>query len=123
MSLVNKSESRDLSSNQDIDFNFDIYDLYNKECRINILESLLCYLVKEEKPIDNCLTALNYLESKPSIKDKPKQTIPQMIAEAAYNAFAVIGAFAIISCLYKAPDTYLNYENTPSEQGVFRQSN
>lgn len=123
MSLVNKSETRDLSSNQDTNLNFDMYDLYNKECRINTLESLLCYLVKEEKPIDNCLTALNYLESKPAIKDKPKQIIPQMIAEAAYNAFAVIGAFAIISCLYKAPYTYLNHENIPSEQGTFRQSN
>lgn len=123
MSLVNKSAESNLSSNSDIDFNFDIYDLYNKECRINTLESLLCYLVKEEKPIDNCLTALNYLESKPTIKDKPKQTIPQVIAEAAYNAFAIIGAFVIISCLYKAPNTYYNYENIPSEQGVFRQSN
>lgn len=123
MSLVNKSESKKLSSTQEIDFNFDMYELYNKECRINTLESLLCYLVKEEKPIDNCLTALNYLESKPAIKDKPKQTIPQMIAEAAYNAFAIIGAFAIISCLYKAPGTYLNHENIPSEQGAFRQSN
>ncbi|MEM7552629.1 MAG: hypothetical protein AAF378_00745 [Cyanobacteria bacterium P01_A01_bin.84] len=122
---INTSESEKLSNTQHIDFNFDIYDLHNEECRINTLESLLCYLVKEGKPIDNCLTALNYLESKPVAKsyEKPKQSIPRMIAEAAYNIFAIVGALAIISCMYKSLNTYSNYGNIPSEQGVIRQSN
>lgn len=104
----NTVKSTSSSSSYDSYSDFDIYDLYNRQSRINTLESLLCYLVKENKPIDNCLTALNHLESK-SIKtdDKPKQTIAQMIAETAYNAFAIIGAFVIISCLYKAPTNYL----------------
>lgn len=112
-----------LSSTKDL--NFDIYDLYNRQSRINALESLLCYLVKENKPIDNCLVALNHLKSK-SVKtsEKPKQTIPQMIAEAAYNAFAIIGAFVIISCLYKAPDTnYPSQVNPLIQQGELNQVN
>lgn len=124
MSLeINTAKITTLSSTQD--FNFDIYDLYNRQSRINALESLLCYLVKENKPIDNCLAALNHLESK-SVKtsEKPKQTIPQIIAEAAYNAFAIIGAFVIISCLYKAPDTnYSSQVNPLIQQGELNQVN
>lgn len=113
----NLSKNEGLSNSQNLDLNFDIYDLYSRESRINTLESLLCYLVKEDKPVDNCLTALNHLESK-SVKnsEKPKQTIPQMIAEAAYNVFAVIGAFVIISCLYKAPYNNYSLQEIPSIQ-------
>lgn len=113
----NLSKNEILSNSQNLDFNFDIYDLYNRESRINTLESLLCYLVKKDKPIDNCLIALNHLESK-SIKsyDKPKQTIAQMIAEAAYNAFAVIGEFAVISCLYKVLHNNYYLQGIPSIQ-------
>lgn len=94
MSLENKlSKSENLSNAQNSDLNFDIYDLYDRQSRINTLESLLCYLVKEDKPVDNCLIALNNLESK--LEKKPEKlqlSIPQMIAEATYNAFAIIGA-------------------------------
>ena len=111
-----------MPNTQSLDSSFDIYDLYNTNARINSLETLLCCLVKQEKPIDNCIIALDYLESKQVTKSKkPKQSVMQFIAEAAYNAFAIIGAFVILSCLYKAPNAYYSYENTSSEQGVIRQ--
>ncbi|MGB3650062.1 MAG: hypothetical protein WBA41_02490 [Rivularia sp. (in: cyanobacteria)] len=124
MSLENKlSKSENFSSVQNSDLKFDIYDLYNRQSRINTLESLLCYLVKEDKPVNNCLIALNNLESKLEKKsEKPKLSIPQMIAEATYNAFAIIGAFVIIYCLYKAPTNYLQAD-TPIQTRVSNQIN
>lgn len=110
------AQYKSLANAQELDFSSEINDLYNREVRINALESMLCCLVKEDKPIDNCLSALNHLELKSANPGKPKQTIPQMIAEVAYNAFAIIGAFVIIYCLYKGPVTNYSLQGNPSIQ-------
>ena len=82
-------------------FDFDIYDLYNKKARIQTLECLLCLLVKENKPIDNCLTALSYLKSDSHRDAKPKLSIWQNLANSVHEVFAIIGALVVIFCVFK----------------------
>lgn len=99
----NNLEQEELITTKSLNFDFDIYDLYDKKSRINTLEILLCNLVKENKPIDDCLTALNYLQnnSNQNLEENTKYlTIWQKLANAAHEGFAIIGAFLFVSCIF-----------------------
>ncbi|NJN07506.1 MAG: hypothetical protein HC815_05765 [Richelia sp. RM1_1_1] len=112
-----------LQGNSEIDF--DLYDLHNTKSRIQSLETLLCYLVKQNKPIDNCLIALNYLKSNNEGKiEKPKQTMPQMIADSFYNGFAVLGMLLFLVSITRVNCTksYSPNEVPSIQQGQFNRA-
>lgn len=124
---INKSELKfeDNKLCSEIGIEFDAYALYSTESRIQSLETLLCYLIKQGKPIDDCLTALNHLKSG-SVKkiEKPKQTIPQKIAESIHNGFAILGMFLFLVCVTKTNEIKTHSPmGTPAvEQGEFRRA-
>lgn len=109
----------------DIDIDFDIYGLHDTKSRIQSLETLLCYLVKQNKPIDNCLVALNYLKSNLEGKiEKPKQITPQMIADFFYNGFAVLGMLLFLVCITRVNCTksYSPNEFLSIQEGRFNRA-
>lgn len=113
------------NTNSEIGIELDIYGLYNTESRIQSLETMLCYLIQQGKPINDCLTALNHLKSDSVKKVKKPQTIPQKIAESIHNGFAILGLFLFLACTartYEA-NTYNSTEIPAIEREEFYQAN
>lgn len=83
-----------------------MYGLYDTKSRIDYLETLLCHLSKEDKPIDNCLIALKHLRSTLDENvEKPQKTKLQIIGDLLYNGFAIFGMLLFTISVIKASQT------------------